>query len=183
MTKKIPSANDLALFRQVIGNVRPIRSDKFEHHDRDRPKPIPKSSPIDIEEPMSRYPDADPEPVGREESMAYAAPGLQKNILKKLRKGHYGLDAEIDLHGLNGHEAKRELLTFLQHAVESGYQVIHVVHGKGYRSNDHYPILKNHLNLWLRQHKNVLAFCSAPNKDGGAGALFVLLQIRSNLQR
>ncbi|MGZ8222390.1 MAG: Smr/MutS family protein, partial [Methylobacter sp.] len=119
----------------------------------------------------------DIEKVGLEDSLSYTAPGLQHNVLKKLRKGQFGLDAEIDLHGLNSNEAKRQLLHFLHDCVKNGYRCIHIVHGKGYRSADNHPVLKNSLNLWLRQHQDVQAFCSAPPKDGGTGAVFVLLRL------
>ena len=111
------------------------------------------------------------EKVGLEDSLSFIAVGLQKNVLKKLRKGYFGLDAEIDLHGLTSDEAKRQLLNFLHRCVEEGYRCVHIVHGKGNRSPDNHPILKNNLNLWLRQHKDVQAFCSAPVKHGGTGAV------------
>jgi DNA-nicking Smr family endonuclease len=98
-------------------------------------------------------------------------------VLKKLRKDKYGLDAEIDLHGLNSNEAKRLLIQFLHDCVTDGCRCVHIVHGKGYRSADNHPVLKNELNIWLRQHNVVQAFCSAPPKDGGAGAVYVLLQL------
>jgi DNA-nicking Smr family endonuclease len=115
--------------------------------------------------------------VGQEDSLNYLADGLQNAVLKKLRRGHFGLDAEIDLHGLTSNEAKRQLLHFLLDCVEVGCRCVHIIHGKGYRSPDNQPILKNHLNLWLRQHKDVQAFSSAPSKAGGTGAVFVLLQL------
>ena len=72
---------------------------------------------------------------------------------------------------------KNNLLHFLHDCAETGCRCVHIVHGKGYRSADNHPVLKNNLNLWLRQHKDVQAFCSAPPKDGGTGAVFVLLQL------
>ncbi len=98
-------------------------------------------------------------------------------MLKKLRKGQFGVNAEIDLHGLNSNDAKRQLLNFLHDSVEDGSRCVHIVHGKGYRSEGNHPVLKNNLNLWLRQHQNVQAFCSATPKNGGNGAVFVLLQL------
>jgi DNA-nicking Smr family endonuclease len=130
-----------------------------------------------VEEHLSGEAVFDIEKVGLEDSLSYTAPGLQIAVLRKLRKGQFGLDAEIDLHGLNSNEARRQLLHFLHDCVEDGCRCVHIVHGKGYRSPDNHPILKNNLNLWLRQHKDVQAFCSAPPKDGGTGAVFVLLQL------
>ena len=157
MTKKFLSSEDKDLFRQSIGKVRTVKSDKVLFTAEIKPRPFPKTPGVNLEEHLL-------EP-------------FEKNILKKLRRGHFGLDAEIDLHGLNSNEARRQLLNFLHACVVDGCRCVHIIHGKGYRSPDNHPILKNNLNLWLRQHKDVQAFCSAPPKDGGAGAVFVLLQL------
>ncbi|MGZ5069450.1 MAG: Smr/MutS family protein [Methylobacter sp.] len=154
-----------------------IKNDKVLPTPLNKPKPFPKSQTANVEERLNSSADFDIENVGLEDSLSFTAPGLQHNVLKKLRKGHYGLDAEIDLHGLTSDEAKRQLLHFLHDCVQSGCRCVHIVHGKGYRSADNHPVLKNNLNLWLRQHRDVQAFCSAPQKDGGAGAVFVLLQL------
>jgi DNA-nicking Smr family endonuclease len=113
----------------------------------------------------------------QEDRIAFIVPGIQRSALKKLRKGYYGVDADLDLHGLNSREALKQLLRFLQDCVEDGYRCVHIVHGKGYHSPDNEPVLKNEINLWLRQHKDILAFCSAPRRAGGSGALYVLLRL------
>lgn len=177
MAKKIITPEDSNLFRQTIGKVHTVKSDKVLLTKDSKPKPFPKAYAINMEERLSCAVELDVEKVGLEDSLSFIAPGLQHNVLKKLRKGHFGLDAEIDLHGLNSNEAKRQLLRFLHDCVEDGCRCVHIVHGKGYRSIDNHPILKNNLNLWLRQHKDVQAFCSTPPKDGGTGAVFVLLQL------
>lgn len=176
MTKKIPLADDSDLFRHSIGKVRPVNNDKVLLRNQEKPRPFPKSDEFNIEDHLIAMNVHDVETLSIEDTLGFTAPGLQKNVLKKLRKGHFGLDAEIDLHGLTSDEAKRQLLNFLHRCVMNGYRCVHVVHGKGYRSPENHPILKNNLNLWLRQHKDVLAFCSAPPRHGGAGAVFVLLQ-------
>lgn len=177
MAKKNLTPEDSDLFRQTIGKVHVIKKDKVLLTVENKPKPYPKSQVVNVEEHLSGAAEFDIEKVGLEDSMSYTAPGLQHNVLKKLRKGQFGLDAEIDLHGLSSIEAKRQLLHFLHDCVEDGCRCVHIVHGKGYRSTDNHPVLKNNLNLWLRQHKDVQAFCSAPPKDGGTGAVFVLLQL------
>lgn len=177
MTKKFLSAEERDLFRQSIGKVRPVKSDKVLFSQEIKPRPLPKASLVNVEEHLTGTLDADIEKVSLEDTLGFLAPGLQKNVLKKLRRGHFGLDAEIDLHGLTSNEARRQLLIFLHTCVEDGCRCVHIIHGKGYRSPDNHPILKNNLNLWLRQHKDVQAFCSASPKDGGAGAVFVLLQL------
>lgn len=117
--------------------------------------------------------------VHAEETLSYLASGLQKNILKKMRRGHFGLDAELDLHGLTSSEAKRELVKFLHFCEQDGCRCVRIIHGKGYRSEQDLPVLKNDLNLWLRQHQEVQAFCSTTQKYGGTGAVFVLLHLSS----
>lgn len=174
MTKKTISTEDSDLFRHSVGMIHAVKTDKVLLK-QDKPKPYPKQPTVDEEEHLTDVADTDIEKVGLEDTLSFVTPGLQKNVLKKLRQGFFGLDAEIDLHGLNSSEAKRQLLSFLQSCVNKGHRCVHIVHGKGYRSADNHPILKNNINLWLRQHKQVQAFCSAPPKDGGAGAVFVLL--------
>jgi DNA-nicking Smr family endonuclease len=176
VAKKILSAEDSELFREAIGTVvRTVKSDKVLLKQQERPKPFPKPRTINVHEHLTGKFDGDIEKVGLDDSLSFVTEGLQKNVLKKLRQGFFGIDAEIDLHGLNSHEAKRQLLIFLHSCVSDHCRCIHIVHGKGYRSADNHPILKNNLNIWLRQHKEVQAFCSAPPRDGGTGAVFVLL--------
>ena len=122
------------------------------------------------------------ETLYQEDTVAFLAPGLQKNTLRKLRKGLYGFDAVIDLHGLSSREALEQLLRFLHHCQEEGYRCVQIIHGKGYNSPDNQPILKNNLNLWLRQHREVLAFCSSSPKAGGSGALTVLLRLAEKFE-
>ncbi len=177
MTKKILTPEDSDLFRLTIGKVHAVKNDKLLLTTDNKPKPYPKALAVNVDEHLSGAADPDIETVGQEDSLSFTAPGLQHNVLKKLRKGQFGVDAEIDLHGLNSNDAKRQLLNFLHASVEDGSRCVHIVHGKGYRSTDNHPVLKNNLNLWLRQHQDVQAFCSASPKDGGTGAVFVLLQL------
>ncbi len=177
MAKKNLTPEDSDLFRLTIGKVHAIKSDKVLLTEGNKPKPYPKKQAVNVDESLNNAAEFEIENVGVEDSLGFTAPGLQHNVLKKLRKGQFGLDAEIDLHGLNSNEAKRQLLHFLHDCVQDGCRCVHIIHGKGYRSEGNHPVLKNNLNLWLRQHQDVQAFCSAPQKDGGAGAVFVLLQL------
>ena len=177
MRKKNLSREDRELFRQAVGKVRLITSDTVSLKSPHKPKPVPRTRhTVDTEQHLDPTVFVD-EMLSLEDTLSFISPGLQKNVLKKLRRGYYGLDAEIDLHGLNSNEAKRQLLRFLHHCVEEGCRCVCIVHGKGYRSPDNLPVLKNNLNLWLRQHKDVQAFCSAPPREGGTGAVFVLLHL------
>lgn len=177
MVKKILSSEDSDLFRQAAGEVRPVISDKVVLQQRSKPKPYPKKRQPEVELRLDSRVMHDGENLSVEDRMLYHVVGIQKTVLKKLRSGYFGLDAELDLHGLTGEQAKYQLLHFLHRCVDEGRRCVHIIHGKGYRSPDMQPVLKNNLNLWLRQHCDVLAFCSAPLRDGGAGAVYVLLRL------
>lgn len=176
MTKK-PDNSEIELFRQSIGKVKPVDSDRVVLKPKVKPKPYPQTKPTNFEEKFAGDSYYETEQLSNEDIMSFISAGLQKNVLKKLRKGFFGLDAELDLHGLTSSIAQQELLRFLHFCVEDGIRAVHIIHGKGHRSSDNYPVLKNHLNLWLRQHQEVLAFCSASARDGGTGAVYVLLRL------
>ncbi len=176
MTKKIISSEDRDLFRQSLAGIRLLMTDKVLLKQTEPPKPVPKPKPRTDEDFLPLI-DAALEPVGAEEALSYGKPGVAKNVLSKLRQGYFGLDAELDLHGLTSTQAQRQLWHFVATSRQKNYRCLRIVHGKGYRSAGNQPVLKNHVNSWLRQHWDVLAFCSACPKDGGTGAVWVLLRI------
>ncbi len=177
MTKKTLSKEDSTLFRQSIGIVKKLDSDNLLLPQQQKPKPYPQKKQEKEISALTENAETEVEKLLQEDSMAFIAPGVQKNVLKKLRKGFFGVAASIDLHGLTSLEANQQLSKFLFFSVEDGSRCVHIIHGKGYRSPNNNPILKNDINVWLRQHKDVLAFCSTPPKDGGTGAVFVLLKL------
>ncbi len=177
MTKKNLTTEDSDLFRQAIGNVQPIKNDKA-HIKTKSPKPYPKVKAAHSHDNWQREVNLEVDAVSHEQTLIFTASGVQKAVLTKLRKGFFGIQGEIDLHGLTTEAAKRELLNFLQNSVDRGCRCVHIIHGKGYRSNEAQPVLKNYINRWLREHKDVNAFCSAPQKQGGAGAVLVLLKLK-----
>lgn len=179
MTKKTLSEEDSRLFRQTVGKVKTVESSRFSFSPsaKPKPKPYPKQQDLKSKNSFDNPVEMDIDNLYQEDSLNFIAPGLQKNVLKKLRKGYFDLDASIDLHGLTSAEAKHQLSKFLHFSVEDGFRCVHIIHGKGYRSPNKLPVLKNDINLWLRQHSDVQAFCSTPPKDGGTGAVFVLLKL------
>lgn len=177
MSKKILSPEDVELFRLTVGKVQAVKSDSLLLRADKKPRPIPKARDDEPPEKLQEHRDIVTEKLTAEDTFSFLTPGLQKNVLKKLRQGYFGADAQLDLHGLTSSQAKQQLLRFLHLCVEDGCRCVHIIHGKGYRSENNLPILKNHLNLWLRQHNDVQAFCSALPKDGGAGAVLVLLHL------
>jgi DNA-nicking Smr family endonuclease len=173
------SSEDSALFRKSIGKVNKLETKtiSFSSKDKPKPKPYPTKQTTNNINDFENSINSQIEKLTQEDSFSFLAPGLQNNILKKLRKGYFGTDASIDLHGLTSQEANHQLSKFLHFSIEDGYRCIHIIHGKGYGSSKDHPVLKNDVNLWLRQHKDVQAFCSTLPKDGGAGAVFVLLKL------
>jgi DNA-nicking Smr family endonuclease len=174
--KKNISAEDADLFRQSIGTVERITSDTVQHDPKHRVKKPRRSLPTEdgggLEAKLGEW-----DPVGHEESIHFTATGIQKNVLEKLRKGFFGIQAELDLHGYTSAVARQRCLQFLDASVRAGHRCVHIIHGKGYRSSEEMPVLKNQLNQWLRMHGSVQAFCSAPQRHGGTGAVWVLLKI------
>lgn len=109
------------------------------------------------------------------EVLDFSRNGLQHNILKKLRQGKNPIEHSLDLHGLTVQQARTELITFLNECESANIRHAIIVHGKGFGSNGK-PVIKPMINRWLPQVKNVLAFHSAQPKDGGSGAVYVLLK-------
>ncbi|MDE2069655.1 MAG: Smr/MutS family protein [Gammaproteobacteria bacterium] len=127
-------------------------------------------------ESLSGLPDPSEPLIG--DGLFYAKPGVQDRVLRKLRRGHFSVGAELDLHGLRSEDARLALAEFLQQARGGRVRCVCIIHGKGYRSGPRGPVLKQKLNGWLRQHDGVMAFCSARPADGGTGAVYVLLSGR-----
>lgn len=110
------------------------------------------------------------------EELLFAAPGVQLRVMKRLRQGHIPWEAGIDLHGMTVDEARDQLGAFIHDARRRRSRAVLVVHGKGYSQAGRQPVLKSCVNDWLRRLPDVLAFCSAQPRDGGTGALYVLLK-------
>jgi DNA-nicking Smr family endonuclease len=105
--------------------------------------------------------------------------GLDHQLVRKLRRGEFAVQAHVDLHGLTREEAKRAVEAFLRSSRSAGKRCVLVVHGRGLHSKDHLPVLKDALRTWLstaRFARHVLAFATARPVDGGAGAIYVLLR-------
>jgi DNA-nicking Smr family endonuclease len=111
-----------------------------------------------------------------DDELSYRRAGIGLDVLRKLRRGEWVIQSEIDLHGLRVDEARAALGSFLREVVKRGTRCVRVVHGKGLGSKDRTPVLKNKVRGWLMQRDEVIAFCQARGAEGGAGALVVLLR-------
>ncbi|HTT01899.1 MAG TPA: Smr/MutS family protein [Steroidobacteraceae bacterium] len=167
---------DIALFRQATRDVRPLVHDR-EQPPAVRPSARARFSRADrlaiLEESLQFLPD-DPSLASGEE-IAFARPGVQQSVLRKLRRGQYRVQAELDLHGLTVREAKLVLREFLAAAVQRGARTVRIIHGKGLRSGPRGPVLKQAVVGTLKRTEPVIAFVSARAVDGGTGALYALL--------
>ncbi|MDE2196367.1 MAG: Smr/MutS family protein [Gammaproteobacteria bacterium] len=169
------SDDEVRLFREAVADARPLPAKPL----RRRPKPRPQarftraSQQEILEESMSGLPDPDEPLVG--EGLIYARPGVQVALMRKLRRGHFSVGAELDLHGLHSGAARVALAEFLREVRGRRIRCVRIIHGKGNRSGPRGPVLKQKLNGWLRQRDEVTAFCSARPADGGTGAVYVLL--------
>ncbi|MBB2484059.1 Smr/MutS family protein [Mitsuaria sp. WAJ17] len=110
-----------------------------------------------------------------DETLSFRRPEVSLEVVRKLRRGHWALQAQIDLHGLRRDQAREALGSFIHDSARRGMRCVRVVHGKGNGSPGREPVLKTRVRRWLVQKQEVLAFVQARPSDGGAGALMVLL--------
>jgi DNA-nicking Smr family endonuclease len=109
-------------------------------------------------------------------ALSFHRPGVRVQVMRRLRRGLYPAEDELDLHGLTQTAARDSLADFIARSRDSGRRCVRIIHGKGYRSGVRGPVLKTAVDLWLRRHTDVMAFTSARPIDGGTGAVYVLLR-------
>lgn len=169
--------NEQQLFRQAMSGIRRLRHDKISPHRR-KLRPYPQQRHLDdrhvLLESLAPPPDAADVETGEE--LLYSRNGVQNSVMRKLRRGHYRVEAELDLHRLTTVQAHQALVEFIAHCKHRQLRCVRIIHGKGLGSKDRRPVLKGRVNQWLRQWDEVLAFCSARPCDGGSGATYVLLR-------
>ena len=165
------------LFRKAVADVTPLPpSDRVEP-----PPPTVPAWPAQrladeqdvLEQSLSDY---EPEDLETGEGLLFSRPGVTAAALRKLRRGHWVIQAQLDLHGLTRDAARTELAAFLLRCRQAGFRCVRIIHGKGLRSPNKEPVLKGKVRSWLIQRDEVLAFCQAPNVEGGGGAALVLLK-------
>jgi len=164
------------LFRDAVRGVTPLRQRTSVRHP---PKARPRAHFARAERAAvlreSLAPEAaDPELAGGEE-LVFHRPHVQRGVLRRLRRGEYRVQREIDLHGLTVAQAKHALREFLLAARAQHVRCVRIIHGKGLRSGHRGPVLKAAVSGVLRRTQAVLAYVSARPVDGGTGAVYVLL--------
>ena len=168
-----------SLFTAAIGEVRPLR--KVAHAQPERPRPQPEARQRErdeaavLAESISDEFDAE-SLLETDDALSFRRRGIGIDVVRKLRRGVWVLQAELDLHGLRRDEARERLAEFLRGAARSQLRCVRIVHGKGHGSPGREPVLKAKVKSWLAQRSEVLAFTHARPADGGHGALLVLLR-------
>jgi len=173
-----PDEDDAALFREAIGEVRRIEI---------REQGIPRSKPV-ADSKMFHRDEADALRDSRSVSvteaylnsadeLSYRRPEVPEKWFKQLKRGQISIQDELDLHHCRAADAEVFLKQFLNQAREEAHYCVRVIHGKGLRSQST-PVLKALVDRVLRHRGDVLAFVSAPQAQGGTGAVLVLLARR-----
>lgn len=170
------SEDDRRLFREAVRGVKPLeRAD--EPGGRPKPRPEARFTRADrlavLEESLAGR-STDPMLAGGDE-LVFRREGVALSVLRRLRRGEYRVQAELDLHGLTVPQAKQALREFMAEALARRWRCVRVIHGKGLRSGRRGPVLKGLVASVLRRFAPVLAFVSARGADGGTGAIYVLL--------
>lgn len=168
---------DREIFRAAMRDVKPLAPAKRQPQ-APKPRPAARFTRSDQQEVLreSLLPPEDEALLSTGDELSFRRPHVPEAVLLKLRRGQYAVDAEIDLHGLNGAQAKAALREFMADAVAQGMGCVRIVHGKGKGSGPRGPVLKNMVNSWLQRLGVVLAFGSARTVEGGSGAVHVLLK-------
>ncbi|MES2979609.1 MAG: Smr/MutS family protein [Pseudomonadota bacterium] len=170
------------LFSRTVGPVKPLPR---RHHPDQRaalsiaqPAPVPVQQQLDelavMREAISDEFDVDTL-LDTDEALSFRRPGMGPDVVRKLRRGGWSIQGQLDLHGFRREDAREALADFLRDAKTRGWRCVRIVHGKGLGSPGKTPVLKGRVQGWLIQKKEVLAFAQARPAEGGAGALVVLL--------
>lgn len=176
--------DDHQLFRDLMKDVKPVRQNRA---DPGKPRPE-KDSSLTIrreaatnEKPAlagSGLSDGQVHPVAPSESLQFHLPDLPRRTVQQLQQGQIPWQEGLDLHGYTVEAARAALVDFIREGRQRGYRCLLLVHGKSYNRENEVPSIKSHVNAWLRQMQDILAFCSALPGDGGTGAVYLLLRTR-----
>jgi DNA-nicking Smr family endonuclease len=173
--------DDFSLFKAELRGVKPLKQDRA---DTGKPKPdrthlavLRQAASMAINAiKVDGMSDQFVLDVGPEEPLHWANDGVQESQMRKLKLGQIGFDGSLDLHGMSVEVARDTLWAFLAEAGKFEVRCVRITHGKSIRTDGRRPMLKSHVNTWLRQHAQVLGFTSCLPKHGGTGAIYVMLK-------
>jgi DNA-nicking Smr family endonuclease len=177
----VSDADDREALRRALAGVKPLARHRRQAPQRPPPAPVPAQLRRDeraaLAESLAR-PLSEDEALESGTELVYLRDGLSRQVLRRLRRGHWVVQDELDLHGMNRVEAAEAVARFVRQAAARGLACVRIVHGKGLGSRHREPVLKQKLRAWLMPRDEVLAYCQAPAAWGGSGALLVLLKAR-----
>ena len=171
-------SDEALAFRDAVRDVRPLPPPNRVPPYRSAPSTRPMQRLADeqaVLDELSRLALADSDDIEIEDDSLYLRPGLPRDILRKLRRSHWVIQQDLDLHGLTGDEAALECARFLSACKRAGMRCVRIVHGKGLRSKGREPVLKGRIRRFLTRRDEVLAFVEPRAIHGGGGAVLVLL--------
>lgn len=169
--------DDFALFREAMRGAKPLKTEGRAIVAPPRPAPIPRQTQADEKEVLAEMMlDPDPESYEGGDTLSWKNNGVQDGVFRKLKRGQFHIDGELDLHGLNSEKAALAVSRFMADSLARDRRCVRIIHGKGLRSPNSGPVLKIKLANWLRKRSEVLAYVSARPEDGGTGAVYVLLR-------
>ena len=173
--------NDKETFARAMRGVRRLKYEERASHRRSRPATAAMTRTARQEVLRESLLGSDDGPDALEqlgEEMSYRRASLPERAFRRLRRGQFRIEDEADLHGLTATQARMQLRVFIVESAARGLGCVRVIHGKGLRSGPRGPVLKTNVQRWLAQWDEVLAFVSARARDGGSGAVYVLLRRR-----
>lgn len=176
-----PPSDDELEFRQAMADVKPLPAPRRVAPSRPAPEPVPHQRLRDERAALTEAltgPVSPDDALESDEELSFLRAGISPQVLRRLRRGHWIVQDQLDLHGLNRVQAAHGVAEFLRRASAHGLRCVRIIHGKGLGSPRREPVLKNKLRKWLMPRDEVLAFCQAPAAHGGSGALLVLLKPR-----
>ncbi len=171
--------NDKEALTRAMRGVRRLKYEERASHRRSRPPTAAMTRTARQEVLRESLLGSDDGPDALEqlgEEMSYRRTSLPERTFRRLRRGRFRIEDETDLHGLTAAQARTHLREFIVESAARGHGCVRVIHGKGLRSGPRGPVLKTHVQRWLAQWDEVLAFVSARARDGGSGAVYVLLR-------
>jgi DNA-nicking Smr family endonuclease len=180
---KPPSADDLALFRKTVADAVPLKHGSRAVSTLAKPSPHPKQRAADELAALTASQLAvNPSPMSWdigadiEDDQSFLRAGINPDLLRKLRRGQWTIQAELDLHGHTQDDAHSAISEFVREAKLADWRCVRIIHGKGLSSHQKIPVLRSKVRRWLQLKDEVLAYCEPRPNGGGSGAILVLLR-------
>jgi DNA-nicking Smr family endonuclease len=177
----VADADDREALRRALAGVKPLQRVRRQALRKPAPPPVPAQTRRDERAVLAESiagPLSVDDALDSGVELTYLRDGVSRQVLRRLRRGHWVVQDVLDLHGMNRGEAAQQVAEFVRAAAARGLRCVRIVHGKGLGSKNREPVLKGKLRAWLMPRDEVLAYCQAPAAEGGSGALLVLLKSR-----